>query len=159
MTDKQIPNERRQYEYKSIYPEKLIIIDGVDVSRCIHYKATGKYNTCGYYCEQNPNCYYKQLKRSEAQCEGMFVSHTDLEKKYKAKEQECERLKNEIEFCYSQVEDFDIIATSKSNKLKQAEQRLERIRQMLKNGVKIHDDIVVNKSILQIIDEVIPNEN
>ena len=38
--------------------------------------------------------------------------------------------------------------------VKQAEQKLERIRQMLKNGVKIHDDIIVNKSILQIIDEV-----
>lgn len=80
-------------------------------------------------------------------------------KQLQIKTQECERLKNEIEFCYSQVVDFDIIATSKSNKLKQAEQRLERIIQMLKNGVKIHDDIIVNKSILQIIDEVIPNEN
>lgn len=37
---------------------------------------------------------------------------------------------------------------------RRAEQKLERIRQMLKNGVKIHDDIIVNKSILQIIDEV-----
>lgn len=36
----------------------------------------------------------------------------------------------------------------------QAEQKLKQIRQMLKNGVKIHDDIIVNKSILQIIDEV-----
>lgn len=41
----------------------------------------------------------------------------------------------------------------------QAEQKLESVIQMLKNGVKIHDDIIVNKSILQIIDEVIPNEN
>lgn len=41
---------------------------------------------------------------------------------------ENEKLKNEIEACYNQVEDFDIIATSKSNKLKQAEQKLERIR-------------------------------
>ena len=39
-------------------------------------------------------------------------------------------------------------------KLAKAEQKLERIRQVLKNGVKIHDDIIVNKSILQIIDEV-----
>ena len=41
--------------------------------------------------------YYKleeQLKVSEAQCEGMFVTHTDLEKKYEAKEQECEMWKN-----------------------------------------------------------------
>ena len=50
MTDKQIPNERRQYEYKSVFTytdnttddndkimenlHKQIIIDGVDVSGC-----------------------------------------------------------------------------------------------------------------------------
>lgn len=72
MTDKQIKHE-----------QSSVIIDSVDVSECVHYKATGKYNTCGYYCEQNPNCYYKQFKRSEAQCETMFVTHTDLEKKVK----------------------------------------------------------------------------
>lgn len=49
--------------------DKQIIIDGIDVSGCIYYKATGRYNTCGYYCEQNPNCYYKQSKRKEQECE------------------------------------------------------------------------------------------
>ena len=48
---------------------KEIYIDGVDVSGCIHYKATGKYNTCGYDCGLTQNCYYKQLKRKEQECE------------------------------------------------------------------------------------------
>lgn len=68
-----------------------------------------------------------------------------------------EELKNEIEACYNQVEDFDIIATSKSNKLKQAEQKLEKIREFatalcyraMSNGV-----VTLQKDILQIIDEV-----
>ena len=93
--------------------DKQIIIDGVDVSgcefliistnkqmcRCIKSDLFGAIefveNAKNGNCQNNPNCYYKQLKRSEAQCEAMFVSHTDLEKAYKAKEQECEELKKE----------------------------------------------------------------
>lgn len=80
------------------------IIDGVDVSECEYYfdkkcrcmdaSIMQDFYLCPQ-CNSNPNCYYKQYKRSEAQCEGMFVTHTDLEMKYKAKEQECEWLKVE----------------------------------------------------------------
>lgn len=73
---------------------------------------------------------------------------------------ENEELKNEIEACYNQVEDFDIIATSKSNKLKQAEQKLEKIKQIV-NKLSLSINWNINKnayeklqSILQIIDEV-----
>ena len=85
--------------------DKQIIIDGIDVSGCDCYyngKCLCEYNEINrkiiryYSCNKFPNCYYKQLKRSEAQCEAMFVSHTDLEKAYKAKEQECEELKKII---------------------------------------------------------------
>ena len=89
-------------------PSKEIIIDGVDVSGCSLYEDNPKnrmWGTCdcmrsmvdqsgydelaGAECK-GYNCYYKQLKHSEAQCEDMFVKHTDLEMKYKQKEQECE---------------------------------------------------------------------
>ena len=81
---------------------KQIIVDGVDVSGCECY-SEHREGYCGWFipCEGD-FCQYKldwalqQLKCSEAQCEGMFVTHTDLEMKYKAKEQECERLKNEL---------------------------------------------------------------
>ena len=102
--------------------DKQIIIDGVsnfclvcyydnrtnELVRIEHYEDNSgdmksdidsyKY---GYNAEIiKPEQIIKQLKRSEAQCEAMFVSHTDLEKKYKAKEQECERLKKQAG-CYS----------------------------------------------------------
>ena len=73
--------------------DKQIIIDGVDVSGCIFYSGhlqeyIGTHKCeCGRSCYRNKNCYYKQLKRSEAQCEAMFVTHIDLENKLKAKEQ------------------------------------------------------------------------
>ena len=40
----------------------------------------------GTYCPEVEQL----LKQAEAQCEDMFVKHTDLEMKYKQKEQECE---------------------------------------------------------------------
>ena len=53
--------------------DKQIIIDGVDVSGCKYYDNLDCYaerGCCGYPldCEDNPNCYYKQLKRKEQEC-------------------------------------------------------------------------------------------
>lgn len=107
MTDKQIN-----------YEQNSVIIDDIDVSECVYYKATGKYDSCGYYCEQNPNCYYKQLKRSEAQCEGMFVSHTDLEKKYKTLEEENRSLKKQLQF------EFDETLLQYSNTIEDLQKQL-----------------------------------
>ena len=107
MTDKQIPNERRLYEYKSVFTytdnttddndktmenlHKQIIIDGVDVSGCKHYKN----RTCiadycltdmpfgEAKCELNPNCHYKQFKRKEQECEEL---KNELHKNFKEKD-------------------------------------------------------------------------
>lgn len=57
--------------------KKEIIIDGVDVSKCYAYVHNAKDYDCGEtyskfhyrYCEENPNCYFKQLKRKEQECE------------------------------------------------------------------------------------------
>ena len=75
MTDKQIINERKQYEYKSVYQEKSIIIDGADVSGCPHY-------------------IHKDGSCSSQDCECIKCVHNEcFYKDYKSKEQECERLK------------------------------------------------------------------
>ena len=94
MADNHIPNERRLYEYKSVYTntdntidntvddkimENLhqpLIIDGVDVSGCEFRFCTygcdcmssnreTKVLTESAHCSDNHNCYYKQLKRKE----------------------------------------------------------------------------------------------
>lgn len=119
---------------------KPIMIDGIDVSGCIFYGETmHPTKNCTMDSEylhscNGCKCYFKQLTR---------------------KTQECEELKNEIEACYNQVEDFDIIATSKSNKLKQAEQKLKRIREICNyayDEVDKENDACFH--ILQIINEV-----
>ena len=54
------------------------IIDGIDVSKCQHY---GKCSTYCYVvdepCSDNPNCYYKQLKRKEQECEALQMSENE----------------------------------------------------------------------------------
>ena len=88
MTDKQIPNERRQYEYKSVFTytdnttndndkimenlHKQIIIDGVYVSGCEFYWREKKLCNNGNltsYCQENKDCLYKKYKRKEQECE------------------------------------------------------------------------------------------
>lgn len=58
---------------------KQIIIDGVDVGECKHYEDHTLYDcneTCEINggiictkCKDNPNCYYKQLKTKEQECD------------------------------------------------------------------------------------------
>ena len=93
------------------------IIDGVDVSGCINYTDELKDCSCRLtyapfhyrFCEQTPNCYYKQLARKEQEVQQAMDNYVQLDVKrvkeynelvdlYKAKEQECERLKKEIAF-------------------------------------------------------------
>ena len=74
------------------------IIDEVDVSWCewireieldSEYICTcNSLNKTSSYCKDNPNCYYKQLKRVENQI-------VDLNKMVDTKEQECDQLKVE----------------------------------------------------------------
>lgn len=69
---------------------KQIIIDGVDVGWCKNYnEANSKDCETLYICTENPNCYYKQLKRKEQECDELKgylnqirdeeLSHLDIE--------------------------------------------------------------------------------
>ena len=99
--------------------DKQIIIDGVDVSGCEKQGETIAGITCGNgerirlaneiitkhkLCKDNPNCVYKQLKRKEQELQQAMDNYVQLDLQrvkeynelvdlYKAKEQECERLK------------------------------------------------------------------
>lgn len=73
--------------------DKQIIIDNVDASGCEWIREVGldsEYictcnspNKTSGYCKDNPNCYYKQLKRKEQECEALKA---ELEQ-YKASKQ------------------------------------------------------------------------
>lgn len=91
--------------------DKQIIIDGVDVSGCKHYKN----RTCiadycltdmpfgEAKCEKNPNCYYKQLQREKQDSQEArdtaikeFNRAEKLKTLLERKEQERERLKQTL---------------------------------------------------------------
>ena len=65
--------------------DKEIIIDGVDVSGCKYclkmtkYRCTIQRDIYKWLCEENPNCYYKLLKRKEQECEELKEK---IKKKY-----------------------------------------------------------------------------
>lgn len=77
--------------------DKEIIIDGIDVSECYGYVHNAKEYDCGEtyskfhyrYCEENPNCYFKQLKRAEQECEKYKQALEEIEKQVKAMNNEC----------------------------------------------------------------------
>lgn len=85
--------------------------------------------------KRKAHCLQEQLDKLKAKCERLELQLTSLS--------------------YADtICALEIDLKHKTQECEQAEQKLKRIRQILKNGVKIHDDIIVNKSILQIIDEV-----
>ena len=67
--------------------DKPIIVDGVDVSGCEYCLKMTKYR-CAIQrdvykclCEENPNCYFKQLKRKE-QALNEIEKYLDAQQKY-----------------------------------------------------------------------------
>ena len=97
--------------------DKQIIIDGVDVSGCKKYEheiarcnATLKNMCfCGGRCtdKKNADCYFKQLKRKEQELQEAMDNYVQLDLQrvkeynelvdlYKAKEQECDKLKQTL---------------------------------------------------------------
>lgn len=89
--------------------EEQIIIDGVDVSKCEFHQIEAnelypKAHYCGSikntFCEDNPNCYFKQLQRSVIRIKDLeerIINHSKTVEEYCSrlanKEQECEELK------------------------------------------------------------------
>ena len=92
--------------------DKQIIIDGADVSKCKYFDCNYKECKAEYYvrhgyeivkydsCRENPNCYYKQLKRKEQECERL-KEEVSLLKESNSKLQQIEDV-NSLEKCYLQ---------------------------------------------------------
>ena len=115
-----------------------MIINGVDVSGCDELHIN-KANTIiceitGYLCDDRQNCYYKQLKR---------------------KEQECEELKEYKEDLTQRLCDMNAHKTFEIVELKQT---LEKIREII---IKAQEEngLINISTILQKINEVIDDRN
>ena len=117
--------------------DKQIIIDGVDVSGCEYYnkydktcrEVNGNYDTdiCEFDKCENSNCYYKQLKR---------------------KEQECEELKEEIK-----TNGFGCFNIEMSEQLDQLKKTLAEIKEICRFNFTMTTTNLLAKTILQKISE------
>lgn len=117
------------------------IIDGVDISKCIYFRMNNKMPLCkacnsgvgSPYCEYHNDCYYKQLKRKEQECEQ-------------------EKTLKEMYFTYYKAKHSDI-----KGKLFSYKQTLIEIKEIVRwhttstDSEGIQDDM---KQILQLISEV-----
>ena len=164
--------------------DKQIIIDGVNVSECLFYQTNFEEDydvKIKHYCSNwhnscetnnNSNCYYKQLQREKQNLQEAidtsikeFNRAEELKTLLKRKEQECEDLKKKKEenttFYLKKYANKDSGCLELEHKLKQAEEKLKRIREfatalcytVMSDGV-----VILQKDILKIIDEV-ENEN
>lgn len=145
--------------------DKQIIIDGVDVSgcKCIiedYQRANnfeGRYehikNVCelgergaeyyNLFCKDNPNCYYKQLKRKEQECQEVMDNYVKLDNqrvreynklvdKYKAKEQECESLKSAFSLDTKMLEQTEERVSDLEKQLDQLKAENEELKEKFK---------------------------
>ncbi len=76
--------------------DKQIIINGVDVGWCKNYnEANSKDCETLYICAENPNCYYKQLKAKEQECERLKRDYFKQNEWLQEQKKELDQLKAE----------------------------------------------------------------
>ena len=127
MTDKQIPNERRQYEYKSVFTytdnttddndkimENLHKQITIDVTQCPYYREGKSCVYLPYKTKCEGDCNWTSYKEMEEQLKRAEQHIVELNKTIKVKEQECEELKNE----YWKLEQGNDFLAEKNSKLK-----------------------------------------
>ena len=86
--------------------KEQIMIDGVDVNRCIDFNKRDKvscYHILYDKCNENPNCYFKQLTLKTQECESLNKRASsleeiadDLQQRNHHLTQECEELKKQL---------------------------------------------------------------
>ena len=147
--------------------DKQMIIDGVRVDECCYfdYENDGYEDSC--YIYQNEcsaqNCYYKQLKRKEQECETL-ASQLDFEvQKKECLEQECEELKEKnigLNKDWEEKKNLAYEITCKNEKLKQTLKEIKEIANRIYSEVITENwQSLLAKQILQKISEVIDEDN
>ena len=142
--------------------DKQILINGVDVSGCIYLKKNNKMYMCracnsgvgSPYCEYHKDCYYKNCKRKDQELQEAMDNYVQLDLQrvkeynelvdlYEAKEQECEKLKEQVEVFTRQLEkaNKEVIKENKKNatqrqKNEKLEQTLTEIKEIAKKSMR-----------------------
>ena len=117
--------------------DKEIIIDDVDVSKCNYFNNTDKSyceECCSEFgcaiCNDRPNCYYKQLKRKEQECEEKQKTAQDAISKLCA---EKSALYNELDKLKRDNDLFRTCHDNEQEKRRKYEQTLIEIKEIAEN--------------------------
>ena len=144
-----------------------IYLDGVDVSGCkgfyIHDRSTTNidywmYGQCksskeyGCYCRNNPNCYFKQLKRKEQEYEELRQYHNKCCKEFENEKQALLEKYNQVSINFY---NGDYCNTEHCSLLKTKEQECEELKRKLSNQEQLYQNEIeiYNKSCLQLRQE------
>ena len=173
--------------------DKQIVVDGVDVSECAHvYARTSLFKEktlvqCYAFflenedsccdCSDNPNCYYKQLKAKEQECEELksvrdsWISKCEQETKIRELYQDrLDQLKAELEQEKALKETYFACYKAKHEDIEGAlfklRQTLAEIKEISREEIKnVSEEFIrrtpmfgVHKQILQKISEVLEND-
>ena len=144
--------------------DKQIIVDNLscdncpEAQRCQEQRAKKEY-AINQVLQDIPSEYANVINRLRQIIPSITRCDYVLEKQLKHKEQECEELKRqykELGQCSKRMKEyFEKEKETLSNRFLKLKQILAEIKEIIEQGVKIHDDIIVNKQLLQKISEVV----
>lgn len=134
-----------------------IIIDGVDVSGCHHldigfqgmWLDSPECDLDSYECELNPNCYFKQLQRTQIQYNKIVEQNKSIQQELQRKIEECEEREKDAEnWAYKAG-----LAEGAKSRYKQALDEIEGMVQTIMETNKIYPLQANLGKILDIISE------
>lgn len=95
--------------------DKEIIIDVTNLEECKYFKGVGCINSpfkfwgctkLGGMCSEHPNCYYKQLKRKEQECEELKQWKKDAENLFKTQTDNADKIINRYKQALDEIEEL-----------------------------------------------------
>lgn len=116
--------------------DKQIIINDVDVSGCECFYINASHPErkecinpyCKGLCEDNPNCYYKQLKRQEQECESLKSENSTFEELVKTQEENIAELIRRYNQRSSECEDYKTLAKQHLADFFEKEKECEKLK-------------------------------
>ncbi|MBQ8635312.1 hypothetical protein IJ425_04070 [bacterium] len=153
MSDKQMHSKNPSVELdKSRTTATSLIIDGVDVSECKDRYLGWDNSTCqntgnscpDLRCENNPKCYYKQLKREEQECERLKRDYFKQNEWLQEQKKELDQLKKENKKLKNEIKDLEDLAEFKTETIRELKKELEATKGLVTVG---------NKQLTQVLKE------
>lgn len=150
--------------------DKQKIIDGVNVAGCVRLQDDEISCELGGECKGFGNCYYKQLKRKEQECEALQMSDNEAGEIIAELKAECKELKKKVKElnqgwidCDKERNLQEADSEFRQRVINRYEQTLIEIKRIAKENVRISESEGLNgvyrrglaEQILQKIDEVL----